>query len=268
MRPRIRYSLMYVSRGPERWTPVLKMTLVWGGEIVLHQKPQVHLKSLDLTHSTQSSPFHSSKLTICCCRTNLRAPSFLLKGFCDATAGTTTRSLPSTHTCATWKGTMEKSLPCLLFVWADVSMASPTVVFRRSCWISCQLPIAMASLETDFYLGLLSLPILLLWQTELLASILHLSLVVFYIHIHAGTPGGQIIPFHTMIFQLGYLTWFGQGILWAGHTQKLEIFPLELQPFPCGEAFTHFPFNSGPRMSHSENYPNWPQMIQWYMSNK
>lgn len=50
-------------------------------------------------------------------------------------------------------------IPSLSFTWADVSMASSTVVFRRSCWISCQLPIATANLEIDSYLGLLSLPI-------------------------------------------------------------------------------------------------------------
>lgn len=93
---------------------------------------------------------------MCCCRTNLQASSFLLKGFCDATAGSTTRSLPSTQTCGTWKELSGNPFP--VFHLSRWFLAFSTVVLRRSCRISRQLPIAMANLEIDSYLGLLSLP--------------------------------------------------------------------------------------------------------------
>ena len=132
-------------------------------------------------------------------------------------------------------------IPSLSFTWADVSMASSTVVFRRSCWISCQLPIATANLEI-LTLAFSHCPFHSLWQIELLASILHLSLVVFYIHIHAGTHGGQIILFHTMIFQLGYLTWFGQGILVSRTQVEAWNIPSWASAIPMWRSIYPLPF--------------------------
>lgn len=110
-------------------------------------------------------------------------------------------------------------IPSLSFAWADVSMASPTVVFRRSCWISCQLPIAMASLETDSYLGLLSLPILLPvadWAIGLNSSLVFSSFFIFTFMLVLLV--GRLYFSTLWFFNLAIWLGLARGFWWAGHT--------------------------------------------------
>ena len=110
-------------------------------------------------------------------------------------------------------------IPSLSFAWADVSMASPTVVFRRFCWISCQLPIAMASLETDSYLGLLSLPILLPvadWAIGLNSSLVFSSFFIFTFMLVLLV--GRLYFSTLWFFNLAIWLGLARGFWWAGHT--------------------------------------------------
>ena len=180
MRPRIRYSLMYVSRGPERWTPVLKVTLVWEVRQWLHQNLMDISNLLDSTHSTQSSHFTAEnwqRVVVeliygplpSCSRASMKPQQGVPPGACPVPI----HVQPERN---------YGEIPSLSFTWADVSMASSTVVFRRSCRISHQLLIATANLEIDSYLGLLSLPISLPvadWAVGLNSSLVFSSFFMF-----------------------------------------------------------------------------------------
>ena len=144
---------MYVSRGPERGTPVLKVTR-WDSSCTRNLMYISNL--LDLTHFTQSSPFHSWKLTMYCCRTKQRPLPSCSRASVMPQQGVPPGACPVPIHVQPERNYGE--IPSLSFTWADGSMASSTVVLRRSCRISRQLPLAMANLETDSYLGLLSLP--------------------------------------------------------------------------------------------------------------
>lgn len=158
----------------------------------------------------------------------------------------------------------------LSFTWADGSMASSTVVLRRSCRISRQLPIAMANLEIDSYLGLLSLPNSLPvadWAIGLNSSLAFSS----FVYPHPCCDSWWVdytFPHYDFSTWPSDLVWPGDSCE-QDKSRSLKYSLLGFSHPQCGEAFTCFPFNSGPRMSHmKQNYPNWPQMIQRYMSKK
>lgn len=211
-----RYSLMYVSRGPERWTPVLKMTLVGRDSAVPGRQRDTDRNLRYISNLLDFDSFHTVftisqlKLTICCCRLTLRAPSFLAQGLLwMPQQGLVTEACPVPIHVQPERNYGEiPSCLSLEQMFHGISHSS----FLRSCWISCQLPIVMASFRNRFLLLAFSLHLLPVadWAIGLNSSLVFSSFL--YSH-PCWYSCGQIILFHTMIFQLGYLTWFGQGFV-------------------------------------------------------